>query len=226
MRQRIFPLLCSFLLLAAMTVEAQAAPSDIVNGIRKRYDSLQNFTATFEQTLTHKESGSVEKRKGTLRFKKPLLIRWETEAPTPETLVVTEKEIWDYLPDEELAYRYPPDLVQDSRSIIQVLTGQSALDRDFDLAEEGKEGGLRKVRLYPKDPSPQMVEALIWVENDYLIRRADIIDFYGNHNDVRFVDFKSNSGVPASVFSFTPPKGVEVEDRREKDAVPERNLFN
>lgn len=225
MRQRIF-MLCAVVLALGVAATAQAAPSDIVSGIKARYDKLQNFTATFEQTLTHKESGSVEKRTGSLRFRKPLLIRWETEAPTPELLVVTEKEIWDYLPDEEVAYRYPPDLVQDSRSIIQVLTGQSALDRDFDLKEEGREGGLRKIRLYPKEPTAQMVEALIWVENDYLIRRADIIDFYGNHNDVRFVEFKSNSGVPVSTFSFTPPKGVDVEDRLEKGPVPERNLFN
>lgn len=225
MRQRIF-ILGAALLALTITATAQAAPSDIVSGIKARYDKLQNFTATFEQTLTHKESGSVEKRTGSLRFRKPLLIRWETEAPTPELLVVTEKEIWDYLPDEEVAYRYPPDLVQDSRSIIQVLTGQSALDRDFDLKEEGRENGLRKIRLYPKEPTAQMVEAVIWVENDYLIRRADIIDFYGNHNDVRFVDFKSNSGVPVSTFSFTPPKGVDVEDRVEKGPVPERNLFN
>lgn len=225
MRQRIF-ILGAALLALTITATAQAAPSDIVSGIRARYDKLQNFTATFEQTLTHKESGSVEKRKGSLRFRKPLLIRWETESPTPELLVVTEKEIWDYLPDEEVAYRYPPDLVQDSRSIIQVLTGQSALDRDFDLKEEGREGGLRMIRLYPKEPTAQMVEAVIWVENDYLIRRADIIDFYGNHNDVRFVDFKSNSGVPVSTFSFTPPRGVDVEDRVEKGPVPERNLFN
>lgn len=226
MRKRRFTL-GAMLLALVIAATAQAAPSaDIVSGIRARYDKLQNFTATFEQTLTHKESGNVEKRTGSLRFKKPLLIRWETEAPSPELLVVTEKEIWDYLPDEEVAYRYPPDLVQDSRSIIQVLTGQSALDRDFDLKDEGKDGNLRKVRLYPKEPTSQMVEAVIWVENDYLIRRADIIDFYGNHNDVRFVDFKSNSGVPASTFSFTPPKGVDVEDRVEKGAVPERNLFN
>lgn len=225
MRQRIF-MLCAVVLALGVAATAQAAPSDIVSGIKARYDKLQNFTATFEQTLTHKESGSVEKRTGSLRFRKPLLIRWETEAPTPELLVVTEKEIWDYLPDEEVAYRYPPDLVQDSHSIIQVLTGQSALDRDFDLKEEGREGGLRKIRLYPKEPTAQMVEALIWVENDYLIRRADIIDFYGNHNDVRFVEFKSNSGVPVSTFSFTPPKGVDVEDRLEKGPVPERNLFN
>ena len=43
------------------------------------------FSAEFEQKLTHKESGAVETRYGTLHFKKPLLIRWETKKPIKET---------------------------------------------------------------------------------------------------------------------------------------------
>lgn len=106
-------------------------------------------------------------------FQKPLLIRWQTAKPHAETLVVTNKEIWDYLPDEEVAYRYPPSLAQDSRSIIQVITGQAVLTKDFEVKDEGLEQGLAKLRLYPKEPAPQMVEALIWVDpaSGY-IRRA------------------------------------------------------
>ncbi len=76
-----------------------------------------------------------------------------------------------------MAYRYPHDLVQDSRSIIQVLTGQAALSKDFDIKEEDSENGMRKIRLYPKDPTPQMVEALIWVDAQTFIRRVDLVDF-------------------------------------------------
>lgn len=193
--------------------------------IRTRYEALKSFDADFEQTLTHKESGSVEKRKGRLRFQKPLLIRWQTQKPQEETLVVTAKEIWDYLPDEEIAYRYPPSLVQDSRSIIRVLTGQAAMTRDFDVKVAGREGGLVRLMLYPHEPSPQMVEASIWIEPESgYIRRANIVDFYGNANDVRFTAFKPDARIGAAEFRFTPPPGVEVEDRIDR-SVEERELF-
>lgn len=210
-------------LVLLVTSAAQAA--DIAATIQARYEKLRTFSATFEQTLTHKESGSVEKRQGSLLFQKPLLIRWQTDKPHEETLVVTHKEIWDYLADEEIAYRYPLELVRDSRTIIQVITGQAALTKDFDVKEAGQENGLAKLHLYPKEPAPQMVEALLWVEpSTGYIRRASIIDFYGNSNDVRFTQFKPDTSLKESDFTFTAPKGVEVEDRIDRK-VQEKELF-
>ena len=218
--QRILALTAALILMAAA---AQA--SDITNTIQARYEKLRTFSATFEQTLTHKESGSVEKRQGNLLFQKPLLIRWQTDKPHEETLVVTNKEIWDYLADEEIAYRYPLELVRDSRTIIQVITGQAALTKDFDVKEAGTENGLAKLHLYPKEAAPQMVEALLWVEpSTGYIRRASIIDFYGNSNDVRFTQFKPDTSLKESDFTFTAPKGVEVEDRIDRK-VQEKELF-
>ena len=218
---RVLALAAGLVILAVTAAQA----SDIAATIQTRYDKLRTFSATFEQTLTHKESGSVEKRQGNLLFQKPLLIRWQTDKPHEETLVVTSKEIWDYIIDEEIAYRYPLELVRDSRSIIQVITGQAALTKDFDVKEDGQENGLAKLHLYPKEAAPQMVEALLWVEpaTGY-IRRASIIDFYGNSNDVRFTQFKPDTSLKASDFTFTAPKGVEVEDRIDRK-VQERELF-
>ena len=217
----IFALAAGLVLVAVTAAQA----SDIANTIQARYEKLRTFSATFEQTLTHKESGSVEKRQGNLLFQKPLLIRWQTDKPHEETLVVTNKEIWDYLADEEIAYRYPLELVRDSRTIIQVITGQAALTKDFDVKEDGQENGLAKLHLYPKEAAPQMVEALLWVEpTTGYIRRASIIDFYGNSNDVRFTQFKPDTSLKASDFTFTAPKGVEVEDRIDRK-VQERELF-
>ena len=208
-----------------LLVASAAQAADIAATIQARYEKLRTFSATFEQTLTHKESGSVEKRQGNLLFQKPLLIRWQTDKPHEETLVVTHKEIWDYLADEEIAYRYPLELVRDSRTIIQVITGQAALTKDFDVKEAGQENGLAKLHLYPKEPAPQMGEALLWVEpSTGYIRRASIIDFYGNSNDVRFTQFKPDTSLKESDFTFTAPKGVEVEDRIDRK-VQEKELF-
>ena len=221
--------MCALVVALALSFSiVPAAPvfaADMAATIQARYEKTGSFSADFEQTLTHKESGSVEKRQGKLLFKKPLLIRWQTAKPHEETLVVTGKEILNYLPDEEIAYRYPLTLVQDSRSIIQVITGQAALTKDFDVKSEGKEDGLAKLRLFPKEPAPQMVEAIIWVEPETgYIKRANILDFYGNSNEVRFTSFAPDVSIKASDFSFTPPKGIEVEDRIES-AVPEKELF-
>ncbi|MBQ9406310.1 MAG: outer membrane lipoprotein chaperone LolA [Desulfovibrio sp.] len=218
---RIFTLLVLLLLGCAPAVPA----ADTASLIKARYEVLRSFSATFEQTLTHKESGSRERRQGTLLFQKPLLIRWQTGKPHEETLVVTAKEIWDYLPDEEIAYRYPLDLVRDSRSIIQVVTGQAVLTKDFDVKEEGTSGGLLKLRLYPKEPAPQMVEAALWVEpSSGLIRGASIVDFYGNSNEIRFHRFQADVPLKSTEFTFKAPKGVEVEDRI-GNKVQERELF-
>lgn len=210
-----------FCLCLAGTAHAQ----NIIDEIQKKYEKINSIAATFNQSLLHKESGSEEKRTGTLHFKKPLHVRWETAKPHPETLVITDKEIWDYLPDEEIIYKYAPQLVQDSRSLIQVVTGQARLDKDFDVKQLGEEGGLLQLRLYPKEPSPQMVEATIWVDpQSKLIKKASIVDFYGNVNHIAFTDIKPNASLPKDIFNFTPPKGVEVEDRTDSK-VEERELF-
>ena len=203
---------------------ANAAPS-LSEAIQKTYESMEAFSATFTQRLVHQESGSEETRNGNLLFQKPLRIRWETQKPDTELLVVSEKEVWDYLPDEEVAYRYSPEVVRDSRSVLQVITGQTRLDVDFSIESEKDENGMAVLRLYPREPSTQMVEAVIWVDKDSnLIRKAQILDFYGNTNEVTLNSLTPDAPIPAGAFQFTPPKGISIEDLTSQTA-PERPLL-
>ena len=213
MKRRIYVLYCFLGIACCLIWQSPALATGVVTAIQQRYERLASYTADFEQTITHRESGSTERRQGRLLFKKPLLIHWQTNKPHEELLLVTSKEVWNYLPDEEIAWRYPLSVMQGSQGVIQVLTGQTALDRDFEVREEGREDGFRKLRLYPKEPSPQMVEALLWVDNNALIRRVSVLDFYGNGNDVRFTSFKADAPVRAADFTFQPPAGVDVENR-------------
>ncbi len=214
------------LALAALPSAAQAAGEEgLAETIRARYASIETFQAKFTQYLTHRDTGQTEKRTGELLFKKPLLISWITEPPVAETLVVSSGEIWDYIPDEKICYRYPRELVDDSRSLIQIVTGQALLSKDFDVSDAGSEGALRVLDLYPADPVPQLVQARLYVDPEKgYIQRAVITDFYGNQNDVRFTSFTPNASISSRAFRFSPPSGVEVEDRVEKP-VESRDLF-
>lgn len=198
---------------------------NLINRIKEAYDNAGTIEANFVQTLTHRESGATEKRNGQLIFRKPLDIRWETAKPNAETLVINKSEIWDYIPDEKLAYRYSPKVVQDSRNIMQVLTGQAKLTQDFKVKNIGSDKGRVKLQLYPKEPTPQLVEAVIWVDpaTGY-IRKAHVTDFYGNTNEVDLTSFASGKRISEQTFQFKPPKGTEIEDLRDKE-IMERELF-
>ncbi|MBQ3060341.1 MAG: outer membrane lipoprotein chaperone LolA [Desulfovibrio sp.] len=213
---RLFFLYCLVVLISVSWLSTGSRAATAETDIQKLYGEMFSFAADFEQTISHRESGLIEKRRGKLLFKKPLLVRWQTSKPHEELLLVNADAVWNYLPDEEVVYRYPLEVMQGSQGIIQVLTGQAALTKDFEVKAEGKEKTLCKLRLYPKEPSPQMVEALIWVDGKGYIRRASILDFYGNSNDVRFTRFITDT-VRDIDFLFVPPKGVDIEDRSSQD---------
>ena len=205
--------------LLASPAAALAATSDVaplVSKLQSAYAAMHSFKASFTQELTHQESASTETRHGTLLFRKPLLVRWETESPNPELLLVSDKDIWNWLPDEELAYRYSLDLARDSLPIIMVVTGQSPLDRDFDVEQmpsEEDDADLIHLLLYPKEPSAQLTEAQVWIDPvTSLIRRAQVMDFYGNTNLIRFDSLSPDVALKDEDFRFTPPPGTEVED--------------
>lgn len=201
---------CGLLIFASY---AQAA-DPVAAAVQKRYESIKGMRAEFTQILEHQESGSKEERKGVLYFAKPLQVRWETASPIPEVLLVTPSVIWNVFPDENMAYKYPPELSEESGSIVRVVTGQSNLEKDFTIENKGTKGGLALLTLYPKTPTTSMTEAELTVEaKTGAIKHVTIIDFYNNRNSITFTSQTLDPRLDAALFTFSPAKGMKVEDR-------------
>ena len=202
--------LCGLLVFASY---AQAA-DPVAVAVQKRYGAIKGMMAEFTQVLEHQESGSKEERTGVLYFSKPLNVRWETVSPIPELLLVTPDAVWNAFPDEDMAYKYPAELSEESGSIVRVVTGQSDLEKDFILENKGTQDGVASLTLYPKNPTASMTEAELRVEvKTGLIRQVTIIDFYNNRNTITFTSQTIDPQLDVALFSFTPPKGMKVEDR-------------
>lgn len=223
---QLISLFLSFIFYSYIT-NSYAESIPIVKELQQSYQSIKNFSATFIQELTHQESSSKETRIGKLFFKKPLLIRWETNTPHEELLLINTNAVWDYLPDENLVYKYSTDIVKDSTSIIQVITGQVRLDKNFSIIENNNNNNeLIFLKLYPKEPTTQMIEAFLWInKKSLLIHKVQSIDFYGNTNTITFIDITPNTQIDNNIFQFTPPKDVTIENLQDL-STPERPLFN
>src|SRR5512133_970145 len=81
-------------LLAALLLAAPAAPTpaqatDLARKVQAYYEATRDLQARFEQTYTYSGFGRRQVSSGTLRVKKPGMMRWDYEAPTPKTVAVT-----------------------------------------------------------------------------------------------------------------------------------------
>ena len=199
---------------------AGKAVDPIVAAVRKRYAGIEGIQADFVQTLSHKQSGRAEKREGVFYFAKPMNVRWEVKKPVPEIQLVTAEAIWNAFPDEDMAYKYTPEFPKELLSVMDLITGQSALNRDFDVESGGTDKGIATLLLYPKaDNANSMNMAELSVDaGTGEIKRVVVVDFFHNRNDMEFTAQTFNPKLPEGIFTFTPTKGMKVEDKTKDGA--------
>ena len=192
---------------------ASAGNIGVVQAMQEQYRSVDSFQADFVQQLTNAASGDQQTRNGTIAFKKPQYIRWVTNQPEKEILVVTEDTVWDYIPAEEVAYKYTLREKFRSKTMLEFISGRVSLKDDFSLTNQGVDqaNGWIKVKLVPKEPEPKLVLAYVWIEKDSdRLRQVLLVDFWGNGNQLTFNNIEYDPGLGTAMFSFEPPEGVQV----------------
>lgn len=217
--------------LAALVIVAWTAPAAlgadvaaISDKLQKRYQSLTSFSAEFTQVLVNSASKERETRSGRLVFSQPALIRWETQKPEPELLVVGADSVWNVFPAEKSAYRYTVDEVLGSKTMLRFLSGKGNLREDFHIQEEkGAPEGQALLRLVPREAEPSLVLAFAWVDlKTDMLARISIEDFYGNVNDVSLSAVKLNPSVAKDQFQYAPPKDYTIFDNAGMQTTPRK----
>lgn len=191
------------------------ADVSILHDVEQAYQNMKNFKAEFNQELFHRESNTTQKRTGSIEFMPEMFIFWKTNAPDRELIVCNDKEVWNYLPDEELAYRYSPKVLETSHAILNVITGQAKLEDKFEMELVSKDDAKHTAEfiLYPLDANPQMVEVTLTINtNDNRIQKIIVLDFFGNLNTIEFTKFNANISLDKKHFALKLPKDVEIED--------------
>ena len=203
-------------LVAVLGLE-HASAREIADLVQDRYQSLSSFRAFFTQQLYNAASKKKEERLGSIVFAKPKSLRWETTSPEEEVLVVGPRVVWEYLPEDGVAYRYAVDEVFRSKTMLRFLSGEVHLKQDFQVRHAGEDAGLQVLELTPLEPEPGLTLARLWVRgDDGLVERIHIVDFFGNTNTLHLKAIEVDPTIDPQLFQFTPPQGVRVlEDKTE-----------
>lgn len=212
MFQRLICILAIFALAFIGILPASA--QDVANSIQEQYAQVNSFQTDFSQKLTNAASGESELREGTICYLKPEKIRWHTTSPEEELLISNNNVVWDYFPQEDVAYKYSLQGRFDSKTMLEFISGEVNLKQDFKIENHGQDLDFSdwiQIELVPKDPEPSLVKAHIWLEPEsHLIQQVLLVDFFGNKNRLTFEDIDLNVDLEESLFEFTPPEGVEI----------------
>lgn len=208
----------SLLLTFFCTVLKAAEPGSEKNNIlfslvQKRYADLQSLKLNFDQELTNAASHETEHRSGVIFFKKPHQIRWEVLKPEKELLVISKGLVWDVYPEDKTAYKFYLEQKFNSKKLIKIITGQINLNKEFNMLSITEEQGLKKIKMVPITPEPDLVLAYVWVnDQNGLIKKILLVDFYGNGNQIEFKNIAIDSEMQTSIFEFELPQNYHLID--------------
>jgi len=186
-----------------------ASIDDIVNGLQKRLSEIHDVKGTFSQTSYLKDLEKTEKYSGDFYIKKPSGVMWEYNAPRDEKVIMNGKDTWIYRQALKQAIKTRFSREAYSQVPIALLNSLENLSADFDITVMEDE----TLTLKPKHQMGFIREIGIKTSpKNFPVRTLKVFDVYGNVITIELANIKTNSGLADSLFTFTPPQGVEIFD--------------
>ena len=193
---------------------SQAPPlEEVVAKVQRLYDTHEDFKANFVQESIVKSLGKKQMSEGTVYFKKPGKMRWNYQKPFKQEIVSDGKTLWNYRAEDKQVMVGQMSQTVQGKVPSTFLAGLGNLQRDFQ-ARWGKEPSPREpysLELTPQDIQGSLEKLFLLVDREsYQILQARIQDVMGNTTQITFSKIQFDNRLPDSLFTFTPPKGVEV----------------
>jgi outer membrane lipoprotein carrier protein len=185
-----------------------------IAAVQRRYESIRDFRARFEQTTRSASLGSMgggtATSRGTVAFAKPGKMRWSYEEPDPSLVVSDGETLWLYDPAAREVQKLRVGAAYLSGAAIQFLLGEGDMRRDFRVTLLACADDAVALDLQPReDAAYERLRVHIDPATGDLTR-TEIVDLFGNVTEVAFSGMRANLDPPAETFRFDVPDGVRV----------------
>ena len=184
----------------------------VMKRVKTRLDGLSSLSCSFRRVQDWKEMGRSQRIEGTLRLRKPGRLRVEYPA---QTIVTDGKTSWTYSPKNNQVTIASAGKGEDSYPTPQTIFRRYS-SRKAELAGREKLAGgdADIVRLVPE--SADQADVTVWIDRrlNFPVKTVEKMA-NGDVAVSELHDVVINGKIPDSVFTFTPPAGVEVVDMRD-----------
>lgn len=195
--------------LSALSNKAEAKGNlpDIIAGLQTRYETITTLSAGFTQEVFSNSLQSSEHAQGTVRFKKPGMMRWDYTGGG--YIISNGKLIWVYEPELAQVMEIKVDTTRPAM-LTNFLSGINRLEKDFIVKLLSFDAAGYGLSLTPKRAMGNTRELLVDIDRDFLIKKSIAIDNFNNETRVKFHDIKINIEIPNDDFEYKEQKGIKL----------------
>ena len=201
--------LITALYLVAVTAAVQATTAR--EHLDAFYSGIKTMQAGFIQTRFDESGKPLQTSEGVFALQRPGKFRFEYTKPYKQLYVADGGKIWNYDPDlEQVIVKSINSAVGDTPALL--LSGKRPLENDFIIRQlKRSSSDLQWLELQPKQEQSSFQSVRLGFSSKGL-RLMEVVDILGQTTRLQFRDVKVNTRLPAKLFSFTAPQGVDVID--------------
>jgi outer membrane lipoprotein carrier protein len=196
------------LVTAALLAAPAPTPADpagaLVKKVQALYERTRDLEARFTQTYSYAGLGRRAVSTGTLKVKKPGLMRWDYATPSRKTVAVTGKRLVQLEPEENQVFVDEAFDATAMSAAVTFLLGTGDLTREFSPTLDAA-GALV---LTPRAPDPRVARITLTTGPDGEVLGTAVVDGAGNENRLAFEGLKRNAGLADADFVVALPRDV------------------
>lgn len=180
---------------------AATASEDLIGLLTKLY----SLKADFVQSVLDGRGSVIQKTSGQMAMQRPGKFRWETQKPGQQLVIADGKKIWFYDVDLQQVTVQKQQATH-SNSPALLLNGEPTnLVKDFIITQPAN--GIYQLKPKRTDSLFSIVELGFQTNK---LKSMRLQDSFGQITTVQFSNVENNSVLPANLFQFVLPKGVDV----------------
>ena len=194
-------------LFTLITSFAFAAPAD---DLASRLNAVQTMRANFTQVVYDNRNKAVMKSYGRMSMQRPGRFRWEVIKPIPQIIVANASRLWIYDPDlEQVTIRSLKQATGDTPALLLSHVNIELTNEYLVAQMPSQTSGITWYALTPKSADSMFASIEMGFAQNQ-IQEMRLRDHLGHVTKVTFQHIETNIPLPASLFVFKAPRGVDV----------------
>jgi len=196
-----------FMMMSAFVQAAQTQAEQL----KYKLAGLNSFQASFQQQVLDAKNQVVQADgEGVLTLQQPAFFRFEVVSPVPNLLVGDGKTLWHYDQELEQVNIYNANKEVGLTPFALLTSTDAALWAQYEVSGEREH-----FVITPKDKN-NAVQALTLTFSGVGLAKMEVKNSEGQTSVFEFITGQNNVAIDPTLFKFTPPAHVEVDDQRNK----------